>query len=61
MLTQLVKVGIDTLFYHPSLIDQQRRIIVYLLVDAVANGLADIELIANTVQTWHYQHPGMPL
>ncbi len=48
---QLVQFGTDTGLDDTSFINQQRRVIVYLPVDAVADGLADVQLFAYMIQT----------
>ena len=50
-LAQLVQLGIHARFYHAAFINKQRRVVVDLLVNAVANGPADIQLFADVVQT----------
>ena len=45
-LAQLVQLGTNTGLDDTALINQQRRVIVYLPVYAVADGLADVQLLA---------------
>ena len=49
-LAQLVELGADALLDDAALVDQQRRVVVDFTVDAVADGLADVELLADAVQ-----------
>ena len=49
-LAQLIELGADALLDDAALVDQQRRVVVDFTVDAVADGLADVELLADTVQ-----------
>ena len=49
-LAQLVQLGTNTGLDDTALINQQRRVIVYLPVYAVADGLADVQLLAYMIQ-----------
>ena len=50
-LAQLIEFGTDATLNDTALVDQQRRVVVDFLLDAVAQQLAEVEQLANVVQT----------